>query len=282
MTFEIKPVSNVMGARVTGLDLSQTLSDTDENALRSAFLHYHLLCFESRPLSAEKFLVFARVFGIPQLQLLSSLQDNNFPEVSILKSTYKTRDEKPKDLAKVRLSGWHTDDSYFEKPAKATLLQALHVPDTGGQTRFINTRLAYERMPEAVRNNIAELEATHCYDTVRASARAQKLTADERQKTRDVVHPLIRTHEETGHQAIYFNPNRTDHITGKSRKESNEILDILYAWLINEDFQYEHKWRRGDLLLWDNRCLLHSVNVDFPVGQRREHQRILLQGTRPV
>ena len=96
------------------------------------------------------------------------------------------------------------------------------------------------------------------------------------------MHPLIRTHEETGRQAIYFNPNRTDHIRGKSRKESDAILDVLYAWLIKEDFQYEHNWRRGDLLLWDNRCLLHSVNVDFPVGQRREHQRILLQGTRPV
>ena len=282
MPFEIRPLSSVVGARVTGLDLSQPIPHTAENALKAAFLDYHLLCFESRPLSVEKFLVFARVFGTPQLQLLSNLQDNNFPEVSILNSTYKTQDDKPKDLAKVRLSGWHTDDSYFEKPAKATLLQALHVPDKGGQTRFINTRLAYERMPEAVKNNVSKLEATHCYDTVRAVARAQKLTAEEHQKTRDVVHPLIRTHEETGRQAIYFNPNRTDHIRGKSRKESDAILDVLYAWLIKEDFQYEHNWRRGDLLLWDNRCLLHSVNVDFPVGQRREHQRILLQGTRPV
>ena len=132
MPFKIKRVSSVMGARVTGLDLSQPISDAAENELRAAFLKYHLLCFESRPLSVEKFLVFAKVFGSPQLQLLSNLQDNNYPEVSILNSTYKTRNDKPKNLAKVRLSGWHTDDSYFEKPAKATLLQALHVPDKGG------------------------------------------------------------------------------------------------------------------------------------------------------
>ena len=130
-------------------------------------------------------------------------------------------------------------------------------------------------------NHIANLEATHCYDTVRASAKAQELTVEEHKKTRDIVHPLIRTHEDTGHRAIYFNPNRTDQVVGKSRKESDAILDILYAWLIKDDFQYEHEWQRGDLLMWDNRCLLHSVNVDFPVGQRREHQRILLEGTRP-
>ena len=99
-----------MGARVTGLDLSHPISDAAENALKAAFLDHHLLCFDSRPLSVEKFLVFARIFGTPQRQLLSNLQDNNFPEVSILNSTYKTGDDKPKDLAKVRLSGGHTDD----------------------------------------------------------------------------------------------------------------------------------------------------------------------------
>ena len=92
-----------MGARVTGLDLSQPISDTAENALKAAFLDYHLLCFESCPLSVEKFLVFARVFGTPQLQLLSNLQDNNFPEVSMLNSTYKTRDDKPKDLSLIHI-----------------------------------------------------------------------------------------------------------------------------------------------------------------------------------
>jgi len=281
MTFEVKPLSNVMGARIIGLDLSQSLSGSTKSTLKSAFLDYHLLCFETPPLSAANFLEFSKEFGAPQLQLLENLRDNDFPEVSILNSTYKTPEAKPKNLAEVRLSGWHTDDSYFEKPAKATLLQALHIPDKGGQTRFINTRLAYEEMPEAVKSNIANLEATHCYDTVRASAKAQELTVEEHKKTNDIVHPLIRTHEDTGNRAIYFNPNRTDQVVGKSRKESDAILDILYAWLIKEDFQYEHEWRRGDLLMWDNRCLLHSVNVDFPVGQRREHQRILLKGTRP-
>ena len=106
MPFEIRPLSSVMGARVAGLDLSQPIPHTAENALKAAFLQYHLLCFESCPLSVEKFLVFARVFGTPQLQLLSNLQDNNFPEVSILNSTYKTRHDKPKDLARLRLSGW--------------------------------------------------------------------------------------------------------------------------------------------------------------------------------
>ncbi|MEC7972579.1 MAG: TauD/TfdA family dioxygenase, partial [Pseudomonadota bacterium] len=111
MTLEVKPLSNVMGARIIGLDLNQPLSDSAKSTLKSAFLDYHLLCFETPPLSAGNFLEFSKEFGTPQLQLLENLRDNDFPEVSILNSTYKTPEAKPKNLTEVRLSGWHTDDS---------------------------------------------------------------------------------------------------------------------------------------------------------------------------
>ena len=182
----------------------------------------------------------------------------------------------------VRLSGWHTDDSYFERPAKATVLQALAIPSFGGQTRFSNTRKAFEEMPETVKSNIAELIAVHSYDTIRANARAQLLTTEETNETKDVEHPLVRTHEDTKLKSIYFNPNRTDRIAGMGRKESDDLLDVIYAWVTKKEFQYHHEWRLGDILLWDNRCLLHSVNVDYPIGETRKHQRVLLKGTRPV
>ena len=216
------------------------------------------------------------------MQLLRHRWDGEKPEVSILESTYKTPDSKPKDLNMVRLSGWHTDDSYFEVPAKATVLQALAIPSSGGQTRFSNTRKAFEEMPETVKSNILKLVAVHSYDTIRANARAQKLTTEETNETKDVEHPLVRTHEDTSLKSIYFNPNRTDRIVGMSRNESDNLLDVIYAWVTKEEFQYHHEWRLGDILLWDNRCLLHSVNVDYPIGEIRKHQRILLKGTRPV
>ncbi len=282
MGVEIKPLSNALGARISNLNLENEIPDSDFIILRDAFLKYHLLCVEGSPLNSSNFSRFARLFGEPQMQLLRNRWDKENPEVSILESTYKNVNDKPKDLTMVRLSGWHTDDSYFPNPAKATVLQSLAIPSSGGQTRFSNTRKAFEEMSESVKSNIEGLVAIHSYDTVRASARAQKLTTDESNETKDVEHPLVRTHEDTHLKSIYFNPNRTDRIVGMARAESDDLLDVIYAWVTREEFQYHHDWRVGDILLWDNRCLLHSVNVDYPVGEKRRHQRILLKGVRPA
>ena len=282
MRIKIEPLSDALGAKVTNLNLEKEILEADLVLLNQAFLKYHLLCVESNPLSSSSFLKFAAIFGEPQMQLLRHRWDGEKPEVSILESTYKTPDSKPKDLNMVRLSGWHTDDSYFEVLAKATVLQALAIPSSGGQTRFSNTRKAFEEMPETGKSNIVKLVAVHSYDTIRANARAQILTTEETNETKDVEHPLVRTHEDTSLKSIYFNPNRTDRIVGMSRNESDDLLDVIYAWVTKEEFQYHHEWRLGDILLWDNRCLLHSVNVDYPIGEIRKHQRILLKGTRPV
>ena len=120
MGLKIEPISTALGARILGLNLEYMISESDLSRLKDAFFKYHLLCIEETPLNSSNFLRFARLFGEPQMQLLRNRYDGKNPEVSILESTYKTEESKPDDLTKVRLSGWHTDDSYFEKPAKAT------------------------------------------------------------------------------------------------------------------------------------------------------------------
>ena len=281
MMFQITPLSSIMGARVTGLNLDKPLSCEEQKERSLAFLNHHLLCIQASPLPPDRLVEFSKYFGIPQNQLLRNQWDSDCPEVSILESTYKDAKAKPADLSTLRLSGWHTDDSYFQTPAKATVLQALEIPTVGGQTCFVNTRKAYEEMPENVKANIEKLVAIHKYDTKRASARAQKLSDEETRETEDACHPLVRTHEETGLKAIYFTPNRTDQVIGMDRKESDKLLDIIYAWVTRMKFQYHHEWSVGDILLWDNRCLLHSVNTNYPIRQVRKHQRILLKGVRP-
>ena len=282
MALEIRPLSNALGAEVTGLDLTKPLGGADAAAVREAFLDRHLLCFRSEPLSPADFLRAARLFGEPQLQLLRHRRHGEVPEVSVLESTYKRPEDKPDDLTLVRLSGWHTDDSYFAAPAKATMLQSLALPSSGGETRFCNTRRAWETLDEVLKARIYGAEAVHGYDTPRAPGRAEKRTAEEAAETPDVVHPLVRTHEDTGRKAVYFNPNRTDRVVGLERAESDALLDGLYAHMTEDRFRYDHSWRLGDILLWDNRCLLHSVNTDFPVGEERRHQRVLLKGSKPV
>lgn len=282
MTLQIRPLSDALGAEVVGLDLTKPLEEADAAAVREAFLDRHLLCFRSAPLAPADFLRTARLFGEPQLQLLRHRRHGEAPEVSMLESTYRRPEDKPDDLALVRLSGWHTDDSYFARPAKATMLQALALPSSGGETRFCNTRRAWEALDEETKARIEGAQAVHGYDTPRAPGRAEARTAEEAAETPDVTHPLVRTHEDTGRKAIYFNPNRTDRVVGLARAESDALLDALHGHMTADRFRYDHGWRLGDILLWDNRCLVHSVNTDFPVGEERRHQRILLKGSKPV
>lgn len=279
---EIRPLSDALGADVSGLDLTRPLDDETKKNIQDAFLKHHLLCFRSQPLEAAEFARVAGYFGTPQLQLIRKKRHGATPAVSILESTYKRPEDKPDDMRLVRLSGWHTDDSYFAVPAKATMLQSIRIPGSGGETKFCNMRQAWLDLPEETQRRLDGLRAVHSYDTKRAPARAIKLTEEEKAETPDVDHPLVRTHEDTGEKTIYFNSNRTDRVVGMDREESNALLDMIYAHVTQPKYQYHHKWRVGDILLWDNRCMMHAVNMDFPVGQTRLHQRILLEGTRPV
>lgn len=282
MTLRIVPLSEALGAEVTGPDWAQPLDSRASAALRHAFLEFHLLCLRSETLTSLAFLRLARNFGTPQTQLIAEERQADAPEVSRLETTYQSAVDKPDDMGLVRLSGWHTDDSYFPVPAKATLLQALAIPDSGGQTRFANMQTAYRDLPEAMKARIEGLRAVHRYDTRRAKARPIELTKEEEAETQEAVHPLARRHEDSGEKAIYFNANRTDRVVGMPAPESDSLLDRLDQHMIQPRYQYHHSWRVGDILIWDNRCLIHSVNMDFPVGQRRIHQRILLAGAAPA
>lgn len=282
MSLQVAPLSDALGAEITGVDWTQPVGDAAISALREALLNYHLLCLRAPLLEPRAFARLARYFGEPQGQLLRDMRIDDAPEVSLFNSSYKSAEDKPADLRLDRRSGWHTDDSYFAAPAKITLLQALEIPESGGETRFCNARAAYEDLSEEMKARLDNLHAVHSYDTMRAPARAAQRTAQEAAETPDVIHPLVRTHDETGKRAIYFNSNRTDRIVGLPHEESDALLDRVHAHMTQTCYQYHHAWRVGDVLMWDNRSVIHSVNMDFPPGQRRIHQRILLKGTAPV
>lgn len=281
MALEIEPLSDALGANVSGIDWPDGFDNRAVARIHEALLDYHLVCLRLEPLTAVDFATLASHFGEPQLQLLRDARDDVVPEVSVFDSTYKLPKHKPADLSLDRRSGWHTDDSYFAAPAKITLLQALVIPQSGGHTRFCNARAAYADLTETEKSELCNLQAVHSYDTMRAPARAKKRNAHEEADTHDVVHPLIRTHDETGGKAIYFNSNRTDRIVDMERAVSDALLDRIHAHMTQKKYQYHHPWQRGDILMWDNRSVTHSVNMDFPVGETRIHQRILLRGQVP-
>jgi taurine dioxygenase len=279
MPLVIEPLHERFGATLGGIDWARPLDDATIAAIQAAFREHRLLCLRAKPMSPAAFRALARHFGTPKVQVGDHLED--VPEVTVLDSTYRSAADKPDDMRKVRLTGWHTDDSYLQVPAKATMLQALAIPSSGGQTRFADTRAAWDDLPGADRARFEGLRAVHRYDSSRAAVRATGLTDEEATALGEATHPLVRRHDDTGRLAIYVNSNRTERVEGLDRAASDALLDELNVITTRPDYQYHHPWRLGDILLWDNRCLIHSVNMDFPVGEPRIHRRILLEGTRP-
>ena len=280
MPLAVTPLHRSFGAELSGIDWARPLDHATVAAVQGAFREHRLLCLKAEPMAAAAFLALARHFGAPKVQVGDHLED--VPEVTVLDSTYRSASDKPDDMKKVRLTGWHTDDSYLQVPAKATMLQALAIPDSGGQTRFADTRAAWDDLPAADRARFEGLRAVHRYASSRAAVPATELSEAEAAALGEAVHPLVRRHDETGRKAIYVNSNRTERVLDMERAASDALLDELNEITTRPAYQFHHAWTVGDILLWDNRCLIHSVNMDFPVGQLRIHQRILLSGSVPV
>ena len=280
MVLTVRPLHPLFAAEVEGVAWREPPDAAVAAELHRAFLEHRLLCLRAVPMAPEVFRAFAACFGRPKVQVGQHLED--VPEVTVLESTYRRPEDKPDDMRMVRLSGWHTDDSYLQEPASVTLLQALAIPTSGGETRFADTRTAFEELPEEDRAGLEGVTAVHRYDSSRAFVRPTALSREEADALGEAVHPIVRRHDETGRKALYVNANRMERVVGVERAASDTLLDRLNEHTTRQRYQYHHRWRVGDILVWDNRCLIHSVNMDFPVGEHRLHQRILLAGSRPA
>lgn len=277
-TMDVRPSGSALGAEALGVDLREAGAGTVER-LKAAFLDSLVLCIRDQSLEPVTFVGAAALFGTPTLQVTRARRLPEAPEVGILSS--EDRDVHGDGRRIVAGAHWHTDDSYKAVPCSVTMLYAVTVPSRGGDTQFTNMYAAWEALPPEMRERIEGLKVVHMYDSPRKGNTVFKRTAEEEAETPDVVHPLVRTHPETGRKALYLNPNRMSHVEGMDRADSDHLLDELIAHAIQERFQYRHRWRRGDLLLWDNRCTMHKANADYPEGEPRLMHRILLEGTVP-
>ncbi len=277
---KVSPLSQIMAAEVRGVDLDKPVSRALGEMLNAAFLDHQVLCVRDQRLTPAQYVKAARIFGKPQAQIVKHFLHENEPLISLV-SSVDNRDKVGDGKPIVRGPYWHTDDSFFEMPAKATMLFAIQIPDGRGDTWFANMYAAYDALDDATKKRIEDLTAVHKYVSRRAGAKVAKLSGDDEKKTPDVSHPLVRTHPQTGRKSLYLNPNRIDHIEDMPLEESDALLDALYAHAFEERFHYRHRWQQGDLLIWDNRCTMHRASTDLKPGDRRLLHRILLKGTRP-
>jgi taurine dioxygenase len=159
----------------------------------------------------------------------------------------------------------------------------VQLPTTGGDTQFVNMYQAYDALADAMKTRIDGLQARHVYQS-KYSERKLPSLAEERRKiaSGSVIHPIVRTHPGTGRKALYINPIRIEEIVGMPERQALSLLDELLEHATQEKFQYRHKWKGGDLVIWDNRCLMHKANGDYPVGEVRYLYRVMLKEDRPV
>ena len=267
-----------MAAAVAGVDLNRPLAEATRASLLDLLHENLVLCLRDQRLAPSAFCDAMRAFGTPSLRSQLA-QHQDCSEVNIISS--EDRDELGDGKRLVNGAHWHTDDSFMLEPCSLTVLYAVIVPRRGGDTQFCNMYMAYADLPADVKGRIDGLKVVHKYDSSRKGTRVARLSAEAMAHLPEAVHPLVRTHPETGRRALYLNPNRMERLVGLERGESDSLLDELTSHATQGKYQYRHRWRPGDLLIWDNRCTMHKANADYAEGEKRVLHRIVIAGSRP-
>jgi alpha-ketoglutarate-dependent 2,4-dichlorophenoxyacetate dioxygenase len=262
----LTPLSAAIGVSIAGIDLSLPLSAGDKDAIWRAFLAHHVVVFPDQSLTREQQFDFATNFG--EVEAPEARRANGKRHGVAHVMTNLGADGKPS----VRYSAaanyhWHTDKPYQVAPPMLTTLYAVEVPPSGGDTEFANTALAYDTLPEATLRRIAGVRVVF------------RPAFDARQPAVD--HPLVRTHPQTGRKALYLG-NHSTKIRSLPEAEGAALLGTLLDHATQQQFVYRHRWQVGDLVMWDNRCLLHRAVLDSDTGKyRRVMHRSLVKGTVP-
>jgi len=275
---EIRPLSPHTGAEVLGIDLSRPVSEADCAAMKRAFVERSVLVIRDQALQPRQMLDAVGLFGTVFSQQNTKFAVADCPEIHYVSN----QDRFPDGRRYIPGDGWHTDHSNAVRPPKATVLHAVRLPDKGGDTQYANMAAAYAALPADTRERIGPLMGIHIYQSSHSARKLIALSEGDKERVPNaVLHPLVRTHPESGAKAIYINPIRIEGILGLDHKEALPLLDALLEHATSERFQYRHAWRPGDLLMWDNRCLLHKANGDYDMSQVRYLYRVMLQGDVP-
>jgi len=271
---EVRRLGKQIGAEIHGVDVKR-LDDAGFAAIYRAWLDHNVVVVPGQELEIDDFLRYSRRFGVISPHPSKSTRHPDFPEITVL-GINKFRPDGVLDEAIYRrgAEGWHTDGAYDAEPFKATQLYALAVPSHGGDTLFASMYAAYEGLPSRLKEQLDGKKGVFTYGGRR---KATALLNPEDRDWTPVRHPIIRTHPETGRKALYFDPGKILSIDGFEDAESNALIDELTARMIQPDGEYRHRWRKGDIVIWDNRCSYHKAAGDYPPEEDRIHWRVSIK-----
>lgn len=279
---EVNQLSDTMGAEVTGIDLTQTLDDETITAINKAFVDNLVACFRSQSFETpDEFLNATRYLGTPIPPILTNYLLPGQKEVEAL--TSDAHDKRVGSVVPQRRGlTWHTDHSNIAEPPKATMLYGIDIPSEGGDTQFLNMYAAYDALSEDMKNFISGRRVLHLYQASRAPRKMGLRTKEQEASSPGTWQPLVRLNPDTGRKALYLNAMRMEEVEGLSEKETTDLLNELLSHCDNPEFQYSHKWRKGDVLVWDNRSTQHQGTAGFDSSERRYLHRVMLQGEAPL
>jgi len=276
--FKTRRLSRVFGVEIEGLDLAKEVSDADIAEIRRLWNECGLVLLREQHFTMEQHIAFSRRFGTLDLnETLLPFRHAEHPELLVL-STIPV-DGKPSKSENVGRH-WHTDLSYTTRPPLGSLFHCHIIPEVGGDTVFASMTAAYDALSERYKTLIDGLEAVHDYMQVEnMKKRDPALVAELRKLNPPVAQPLVRTHPETGRKGLYLGQQVARRIVGMSEEESASLLGFLHAHAVDPMFTYRHRYSVHDLILWDNRQLMHLALADFPPGAHRYCVRTTIVGT---
>lgn len=276
MAIRVTPLSDALGAEITGVDLTKPLDPETVSAVNDAWLEHLVIVFRGQDLSDEDQVRFGEYFGpVGDYLRPDTLRSEAMKERhrSVMFVSNIVENGEPIGTLPEGEMMFHTDTGYAQNPHKATTLYAVELPDRGGHTIFSNQYAVYEALPDRLRKKLDGRDANNAYEFGTTIKTKDRYDAPE---TRTAIHPVFKPHTETGRLALFVNELMTESIAGLPEDESRAVLDELFAMQREPRFLYEHVWQLGDLVMWDNRCTLHA-RTDFPSDQRRLLRRITVE-----
>jgi len=271
---ETRLIGSQIGAEIRGVDV-KTLDDAGFEHIYRTWLDHNVIAVRDQQLEVEDFLRYSRRFGAVQPHPSKSTRHPECPEITMLGiNKFDANGNLIEAVYKRGGHEWHTDGAYDEDPFKATQLYALAIPSCGGDTLFASAYAAYDALPARLKERLQGRLGAFVYG---GRTRCNELLDPEDRDTPPALHPIIRTHPETGRKALYFDPGKILRIEGLDAAESDAIIDDLTGRMVQPDAQYRHEWSVGDVVIWDNRCSYHIAAGDYPPHEDRIHWRVSIK-----
>ena len=263
----IRKLHPAIGAELTGINLAEPVDATTTEALSQALSEHLALVFPNQDLTPDQYLSAATAFGPVMRQHYSQ---NHMPGYSNIGLVLHKNGQKVAE-------NWHTDHTNHEKPPLATMLYGVEIPSAGGGTSIASMRAAYDALSENERERLCAMKSVNTLDIDRAGTRAE----DEEKYGKPVIHPMVRTHPVHGTRAVFFHITKVHYIEGMSPDFSRAYMEDLLERMIRPEIIYHHQWKKGDVLIFDDRATLHRAHGDYDRSESRVLWRILVEGDKP-